>query len=417
MSQLTEYFGAREDTICANWNQELMGGDALEEADDEVHKFKDTGVHVSRATEAFEAPDFWAMIATVRIFSNWLAALMYWCQACPCHSRRFRDYFHMRLDKLSCPLRGCRAPDIAAGELTEFNLRLSEDAQHQANSIQQRQDLSPEQRGRAMDEFNNGNEYIMTEFNIRIRAGWDSIPLKALVMGHDNMEIVIQCLVQCLMQFEALTTDELLCCSQATIALSARGSVLRDQILCLVQRHRRFEELPALERYRIASQQTPIIEQSVERRHAVINAATRSTPNHTVQYDSVHGLRKGEIMQIFDETPEAVQNLASIFGSDARKPNQCLESVGLLAHPMTQSYVNECGEGIQNNIPHNVASDVIYRADDASQSQRFPQFQSPPPPPTAPGDDGHDGVYVRYSFNLKQLMLNYSMLLGCTCAE
>ena len=420
VSQLGEYFGAREEVIRSNWNQGLMGGDALEEEDDEVLKFKDTGVHVSRANESFEAPSFWAMIATIRIFSNWLAALMYWCQACPCHPRRFREYFTMRLDKLQCPLRGCRAPDIAAGELTEFNLRLSEDAQLKATAIQQRQDLTPAQRGSAMDEFNNGREYIMTEFNIRVRAGWESIPLRSLVVGHQDMDVVIGGLVQCLMQFEALTAAELEACSQATLVVFARGSVLREQILCLIQGHRQFEEMPALERYRFACQQVPIPEQSVERRHAQIHAATRASPNHTVQYDSVHGLRKGEIVKIFDETPEDVQNLASVFGSDARNPNQCLESLGLLAHPMTQSYVKDCGEGVLNNIPHNVASDVIYRADDASQSQRYPKFKSPPPPlpPTDPGDDGHDGdgVYVRYSFNLKQLMLNYRMLLGRTCA-
>ena len=93
-------------------------GAAGEEADElQNDQYKDTSVHAQRATEAFESPEFWAMVALLRVFAGWIAGLMHWCLGCPCHSHRFREYFHMHLEDLDCPLRTCLAPDIAAGAL------------------------------------------------------------------------------------------------------------------------------------------------------------------------------------------------------------------------------------------------------------------------------------------------------------
>jgi len=113
-------------------------------------------------------------------------------------------------------------------------------------------------------------------------------------------------------------------------------------------------------------------------------------------------LRKGEIIQVFDETPEEVQELARIFERDARNPTQCLKSLGLDAHPNIQEYLNPSGE-YMGIVPHDEAAAIIYRADSWSQSQYYPHFQTPPLPPflDAPGA----GVFSYESASLDLIQL------------
>ena len=380
----------------------------LLEEEEEGAVFKDTSVHVARATEAVRSPEFWSVIALVRVFADWLAALMYWALGCPCHSRAFREYFELRLDEMDCPLRTCRAPDIAAGDMDRFNIRLSEIAQVAVLAIQARRDLAPPMRASILDEFGIGREFIFAEYTMRIQAGWQCIPLKAMILGHQSMHIVIEGLIHCLAQSESIPPEQYPECCEITLQLFARGSTLREQIICLIRRTHDFSQLPGLQRIRDGAQHAPCVEMSVERRHAAIRAGTRATPNRTVQYDSVHGLRKGELMDIFDDTPAAVERMGNVFDADARSPSQCLQSLGLIAHPSIQSYVKDSGEGLAD-IPHHVAAEVVYRADFTSQSIHYPEFQRPPPP-QFPGHGGGDADGVSIYISCKTFRVKATSL-------
>ena len=394
MAQLTNYFGERERLIRSNLDPEKMATICDGENEGEHHEYKDTSVQVLRATDGINSPTFWSMVALVRIFANWLAALMYWVLGCPCHPRKLRDRFQLHLDSLDCPLRTCRAPDIAAGDFAKFNERLCEEARASVVIIMQRIDLNPNMKARVMDEFTVGGEYINVEFSIRITIGWQGLPLRALVAGHENIEVVIDGLVDCLMQFEAIRPEDYAQCAPITLQLFGHGSALREQILCVVQRTRDIDSLPGLSRFRIGSQHAPVAEQSIERRHALTNAAIRATPNHSVAFDSVRGVRKRELCEIFEKSPSSVQELAKSFDKHARTPAQCLLSLGLEAHPTICQYAKESGEGL-GSVPHNEAADVIYRADFTSQSQRFADFEQPPLPPfLGGGANTHDGALL-----------------------
>ena len=160
---------------------------------------------------------------------------------------------------------------------------------------------------------------------------------------------------------------------------------------------------------RWAAANAPIMETSVERHHAELSAGTRAAPNTTTAYDSVHGLRKSEIVEIFNDTPEAIAELAETFEKEARGPQQCIQTLGLTAHPELLEYVNENGQ-LSNELPHHAACNIIYRWDKYSQLRRLhfakPPPWTPPPGPEAPplgdapagagdgdgagGDDGMD---------------------------
>ena len=256
---------------------------------------------------------------------------------------------------------------------------MRQEAQLQITAILQRLGLTPEQRARVQNEFVGGRDYIDAEYRIRLSAGWSGLPLKSLVVGHQDPSVRIRGLVTCLMIFESFTDVQLAQCCHFTLTLLGRGSVVREQIICCVRRTHEIQDLPALHRIHIAAQHTPVCEQSIERKHAQAHAATRASPNHTVQFDSIKGLRKAEVMNRFEDSPEEVKKLAGVFESDARSPLHCLESLDLLAHPHASNYLKEGGQGF-SFVPQNVASDIIYRNNDYDQTFKFPPFQRPPPP-------------------------------------
>ena len=112
---ISVFFCDRQSFLIDYWDDTLMAGSSEaveEEVGDDVEYYKITSVHLSRATEAIRDLFFWATLHIIRAFGTWLGHLEHWASSCPCHRSEFRE-FH-RLDN-DCPLRGCRAPDIAAG--------------------------------------------------------------------------------------------------------------------------------------------------------------------------------------------------------------------------------------------------------------------------------------------------------------
>ena len=95
----------------------------------------------------------------------------------------------MDLEVLDCPLRTCRAPDMAAGAFNSFSQALGDEARAQVAVVAQRAGLTPEQRAYVMDEFTPSRDYIDVEFSIRITSGWQGVPLRSMVIGHEKEDV------------------------------------------------------------------------------------------------------------------------------------------------------------------------------------------------------------------------------------
>ena len=68
------------------------------------------------------------------------------------------------------------APNIAAGEMDRFQIRLAEEARAAVVVITLRPLLTTEQRAKILDEFAVGSEFIEVEYQLRIQSGWQGIP-------------------------------------------------------------------------------------------------------------------------------------------------------------------------------------------------------------------------------------------------
>ena len=272
--KITRWLKDRREYIQQNWSLERMqgenndgddGGDSDEDAD-VGSAWERQGKHLARADSAILDNFWWALIDLVNVIAELLGALENWSNGCKCHPRHFRELCNLHLAVIQCPLRLCRAPELACGGLDRFFTLISATLVNQISAAHAAT-LDASQRGKLIDYFGIGKQYIYVELVLRVDRGWASLPLRALGIGNPDTEVVIDVLIDCLAQFEALDPTEM---SVFEWTLFSREGMLRGQVLAIVQRTHTWDQVPELLRYRMIAQFVPIVETSVERRHAEI---------------------------------------------------------------------------------------------------------------------------------------------------
>ena len=240
--EAVKYFKTREAIIRDNWDGGVVSGNKNpEEEDGEGDEpddlFKDTSVHVGRCNRCIKMAFFWATLGLVQVFGDWLGNVVNWCLGCACHPRRLREAFGLHVDVLKCPCRTCRAPCIAAGRLDGVMARLSQLSFQQIDGITD-PELTVVDRSRLIDEFYLGREFVDTEHQIR-NYGWKRAPLKGLVLGDWDLNVIIDKLIEMLAEFEAVSEANYPDCHMFTLDLFARGGPLREQVLTKIICHKK----------------------------------------------------------------------------------------------------------------------------------------------------------------------------------
>jgi hypothetical protein len=271
--------------------------------------------------------------------------------------------------------------------LTNFGYSYSCVDTHIATSVIVRmpcEGLLPVQLSLLIDQFNVGKDYVLTELSLRV-SGWQKLPLKALCIGHHVFENAIEGLLDCLAQYEHIESQVGQVIHGFTWALFARDGPCRAMVLALVQRQATFDELPVLKRFRDIAQFLPVMEISVERKHALVSNAIRDAPNHTTAFVSVRSLRSTDLDEVLNDTSEAVSEFAETVGNHCRSALQCVLTLGIEAHPAFQEHVDENSGKLSYRVPHTSVIDVVYRCDAQTQYRDFADFVDPPPGPPSSG--------------------------------
>ena len=114
---------------------------------------------------------------------------------------------HFEVHNNTCPLCGCRAVDLATGGANSFIAELNTITDADVNGMLPA-GLEAADRAELLDGWRANKQFMQAEWQIRM-APWMLLPLRALGMAHEDMNIVVEVLVDCLMQFEALAQPQL----------------------------------------------------------------------------------------------------------------------------------------------------------------------------------------------------------------
>ena len=354
----------------------------------------DAGQHARRCTSSFSDDKFWAYLMLIQIFSELLGRINNYCKGCICHKTSVCKEFDMQGDKHSCPMRGRRVPEIAAGDLHRYVTTLCE--LDLARLIQQTAPFNAEARQGVTRNFESCKRFLLAELQLRL-TWFDTLPLKALTIGHhDEAKARAGLLISCAMYDRDVGRPGVQVHRFSERLFGHGAASLRAAVFDVIT-GAPFEDHPELLLLRAKARFASNIEIGIERDHAQLHRHILLASHHTEAYASL-AMRKGEILDSFDENPERARTFAGIL-SDVRSPGTCLSALGLAAHPVVSdsSSVSRDGKLV---VPQHIACRVIYRGDLQTQFSTLPHMWGPGPLPPMPGpgspgpdppDDGDGG--------------------------
>ena len=330
---------------------------------------------LQRVDDAVQSSLFWAFVDMCSTITSMLDDITSWTQGCACHGRQLMAQLKPLLHghgPLSCPMRGRRAPEVAEGALSRFidNLFLFNDSQlalvHTAG-------LEEEERSRLMLDWSAMKVHMRMQFELKL-SPWQRLPLSTLGLGHWDLSAARRMVWNCLVEWENLTVEQQELAHPHSKRLCAD---LRPHALAFVRSEPMDQWVP-LQRLRAQAAFAPILEQSIERRHAVLHQHLRCAPHHSAPFVSICE-RKEEVVEVV--SGGKINKLAEVC-EQTRTPPAAAEALGLAFHHEFAQHLDvACTLAV--SLPHSLVASVVYRCDLGTQYRALQSVHKRPPPPEA----------------------------------
>ena len=230
---------------------------------------------VARVDEALSSPVFWAYLGIGSCIIDILDRITSWTQGCACHGSEVRAQLKpllRGLGPLSCPMRGRRAPEIAEGALHRFIDGLFQFNDSQVMLVHVA-GLQQDLKTRLMLDWSAMKVHLRMQFDLKL-SSWKQLPLSALALGHFDVSVAQRLMWNCLVQWENLSEEQQSNAHSHTKVLFVDR---RQEVLSFVRGEDR-TNWPRIARTRACCAFVPVLEQSIERRHAILHQHLKSAP-------------------------------------------------------------------------------------------------------------------------------------------
>ena len=252
---------------------------------------------------------FWAYSRMLLCMHAVLGDVSVWCEGCPCHhepglgrrsdvfdfggvgseqvdlstGRGYRQLLGAGLKKVmhnSCPMRGRRSSELAAGDLQQL---LKQRISLQSVALQDwlTEPLTADERTLLIHDFAEGLNQIAVILDLKIRF-WQQLPWKLCALGHVDP---IKAQAAALEVLEACETnpDDPGVQHRVTQAFVGQHSGNLRRELEQFSRGQPLETLPGLTEHIAALVGIPVVERWVERQHSIVKASLGLTRRHPTQ--------------------------------------------------------------------------------------------------------------------------------------
>ena len=279
---------------------------------------------------------YWQMQMSLR---DVIQRLLRWSEGCTCHSTMLVDasayvqekslrseIFCPEEVRCHCPMMGCRAAELVAGQLDSFAEELCQTQLNEFLSSRLVQ-LSAEQWGRLQHEWRLGSAFICE--NLKIRLGFfQALPWVILGGTHPDIEKAKACLRRARFLWEELSEDARLLQHQKARELF-ETEVLRDELNKFLTSDAELGEVPGLEAYLAPLTFVQVAERIIEAAHKDIGGPAK---HGTLSVMSIR-VRAPELLRTLALEAESFQQLVDAFDA-ARRVRTFAESFPCYArHP------------------------------------------------------------------------------------
>ena len=262
---------------------------------------------------------FWAALLVIDNILAVIRSSIAWAESCRCHWRVLQwDGLapKLRAQFESCPMRGRRCPEIAAGDLFDV-LASMFDVSATAILLELPATLSQAQRAKLLRDFELGRSHFSFSATLKLSAMMEP-PRLIFAIAHHEQAKAKAALKQCMRST----------CTHAAITRLQEGSLAEEarEFLdgaCL-------GDLPELREHIAIYTFALVCERMVEGDHASIHRAYMKSRHHGESFDSLVR-RLGEIKTVM-ATPDGLDQLSQKLEVCCRSPRLCVQSLGLADH-------------------------------------------------------------------------------------
>ena len=328
------------------------------------------GPNLDVASEAIWSATFWSYVHMVAELADFVGHVENWFQSCPCHStetseRRLRHWF-----RRGCPLRGLRAPELAADSFEPFLRELS--ALSAAAVALTCRATTPADKAWILEDFECGRQHLLFSF-IMQTACWSHLPHKLCAIGHSSPEIARMNGATCLRMWANMSPEEKASSHKLTQLMLSRGNTLEQQLKAFVQ-GTSLSALPELARMAARLRFIPLSEKRIEGRHAFVHKVLKKASSAGPVFISM-----AERMPLLIEWSKSDASLVSVLAQAADQlyhPLKAAVTLDLSGHldlaPILADVVTPRWNGLCTvwGTTHKYSKQtkkVVYHFDEASQ--------------------------------------------------
>eukprot|EP00971_Amphidinium_carterae_P095361 1886900-Amphidinium_carterae.2 len=292
-------------------------------------------------------------------------------EACPCKPRQRWDLHRQqhKLEKLCgkhCPLKGRRAPELAAGAVQEllqdmFNAttgsRMPQNNKKQSRNMNkdkqffpfltgllfqtpEMQALGEDMQQIVLDDVARARQHVVLMFHLKLGC-WQQLPYICLGLGHADMEQARTMGKRALELYAASPDHALDEQHPLTLQLCSPGTELNHEFLQFVTGTSDLTNFPSLLSFAGKAKFVPISERWVESLHAsthrTLRSAPRGGPLH-IGFDAI----LPRVHSCLEQSAENVKILGE-HCLNTRNIHKAVDAAGLSAHPTVVSAREELG--------------------------------------------------------------------------
>ena len=265
---------------------------------------------------AVQNASVWQYMSMLRKLFAISDELLAWFQACPCHPPgEASEDDDLCKHYAACPMKGRRAPELAAGFIVDF---MRERLQSAADVFPSNSDL--------FLEYVAGLQHFSFMLQLKF-ASWAAMPHSFLALAHPSERTARVACRRLLGEWEFLSEGDKQSAHPLCHAFMSDTSV-RDSLVRFGQGSGRDSDDCVQMRAVLGPIAfLPVLERSIEGRHAVVKRATERAPNHRGAYVA-NVLRSAAIMDAAAKDPKMLVEMAEHFDR-LRLPVFVIQHLGL----------------------------------------------------------------------------------------
>jgi hypothetical protein len=328
-------------------------------------------------TQTLRSNKWFVYLDFVLAVHNLPTHLTRWAEACGCHGGAKKT---LSVAKVACPMKGCKVPEMACGDLGALASDLFDQAL--LLLLEKRHYLSDSEWSDIISDFESARGHVI--FVLQVKTDFAKrLPWLCAGLAHRDEDKAKQCFRQCVHAWESLNPEQQGCSHYLSKRLLAVGPCRYELDDWAASSSRDRNSLTKETQVDVATLKfIPCVERSVERLHSLVKWGSkhgRQKRNGSTVSMAIRSVEIFNMVQDLSAGAAKLQTFADILCNtiDLRKAASLCR---MAQHPLIQNISRSLGNGgvaprPRQHAMRKVLETVVYRCDVSAQFQDLAKFE------------------------------------------